>query len=98
MRKKSLPFARPDISQRERDAVDRVLRSGWLTSGPEVHAFEEEFARSVGADHAIAVNSATAGLHLGLQVLGIGKGDLVVLPSITFTATAEAVLYTGAKP
>ncbi len=98
VRKKSLPFARPDISQRERDAVDRVLRSGWLTSGPEVHAFEEEFARSVGADHAIAVNSATAGLHLGLQVLGIGKGDLVVLPSITFTATAEAVLYTGAKP
>ncbi|MCE9600211.1 MAG: DegT/DnrJ/EryC1/StrS family aminotransferase, partial [Spirochaetia bacterium] len=98
VRKKSLPYARPDISSLEREAVDRVLRSGWLTSGPEVHAFEEEFARAVGADYAIAVNSATAGLHLAMEVLGIGSGDLVLVPSITFTATAEAVLYTGAQP
>ncbi len=98
VRKRTLPYARPDITHLEREAVDRVLRSGWLTSGPEVHAFEEEFARAVGADHAIAVNSATAGLHLSLAVLGIGTGDLVLVPSITFTATAEAVLYTGATP
>lgn len=97
VRKRTLPYARPDITHLEREAVDRVLRSGWLTSGPEVHAFEEEFARAVGADHAIAVNSATAGLHLSLAVLGIGPGDLVLVPSITFTATAEAVLYTGAS-
>ncbi|MBL8022013.1 MAG: DegT/DnrJ/EryC1/StrS family aminotransferase [Leptospirales bacterium] len=98
VRKKSLPYARPDISSLEREAVDRVLRSGWLTSGPEVHAFEDEFARAVGADFAIAVNSATAGLHLAMEVLGIGTGDLVLVPSITFTATAEAVLYAGAQP
>jgi len=98
IRKKSLPYARPDITHLEREAVDRVLRSGWLTSGPEVHAFEEEFARAVGADFAIAVNSATGALHLALEVLGIGAGDLIIVPSITFTATAEAVLYTGARP
>jgi perosamine synthetase len=92
-----LPFALPDITDREIAAVERVLRSGWITTGPETQAFEREFAASVGAAEAVAVNSCTAALHLGLEALGVGAGDEVLIPTITFTATAEVVEYLGGR-
>ncbi len=94
----SLPFALPDIGEDEISAVVEVLRSGWLTTGPNTRAFEEEFAAFVGGAHAVAVNSATAGLHLAYEALGIGSGDQVLVPTWTFTATAEAVRYLDADP
>lgn len=93
-----IPFARPDIGRREEDAVLRVMRSGWLTTGSETKSFEEEFARYVGVPHALAVNSATAGLHLALEALGVGPGDKVVTTPYTFTASAEIIRYLGADP
>jgi dTDP-4-amino-4,6-dideoxygalactose transaminase len=92
-----LPVMRPWIDQREFDAVARVLRSGWLAQGPEVEAFEEEFARAVGARHGVAVSSATAALELALTLLGIGPGDEVIVPSLSFIATANSVHRTGAR-
>ena len=79
-------------------AVGKVLKSGWLTTGKETIAFEGEFAEFVGATHAVAVNSATSGLHLALAALGIGPGDAVLVPTFTFVATAEVVHYLGAQP
>jgi dTDP-4-amino-4,6-dideoxygalactose transaminase/ribosomal protein S18 acetylase RimI-like enzyme len=93
-----IPFARPDIGEEEIDAVRAVLESGWLTTGERVHQFEEEFAAAVGAKHAIALNSGTAALHLALDAIGLQAGDEVIIPDYTFTATAEVVLYFGAKP
>jgi len=93
-----IPFALPCLGPREEEAVLRVLRSGWITTGAETRSFEEEFARFVGVPHALAVNSATAGLHLALEALGVGPGDLVVTTPYTFTATAEVVRYLGADP
>lgn len=94
-----LPFARPDITEDEVEAVTTALRSGWITTGPSAAAFEREFADFLGPDlHAVAVNSATAGLHLALEALGIGPGDEVLVPTWTFTATAEVVRYMGATP
>ena len=79
--------------------MTQALRSGWLTTGPITAAFEQEFARYIGGDvQALAVNSATAGLHLALEALGIGPGDEVIVPTWTFTATAEVVRYLGADP
>jgi dTDP-4-amino-4,6-dideoxygalactose transaminase len=92
-----LPFALPDLTETEIDAVVRVLRSGWITAGPEVKAFEEEFARAVGVKHAIAVSSCTAALHLALESVGVRRGDEVLTTTITFTATAEVVEYLGAR-
>ncbi|HNT84126.1 MAG TPA: DegT/DnrJ/EryC1/StrS family aminotransferase [Ottowia sp.] len=92
-----LPFARPDIGEAEIDAVARALRSGWVTTGPETRAFEQEFAAFLGGGvQAIAVNSATAGLHLALEAIGIGPGDEVIAPTLTFTATVEVARYLGA--
>ncbi|MCO5115461.1 MAG: DegT/DnrJ/EryC1/StrS family aminotransferase [Burkholderiaceae bacterium] len=92
-----LPFARPDIGEAEIDAVARTLRSGWVTTGPETKAFEQEFADHLGGGlQAIAVNSATAGLHLALEAIGIGPGDEVIAPTLTFTATVEVARYLGA--
>ena len=96
--KKVLHFALPEIGEEEIAAVVDVLRSGWITSGPRVERFEAEFRKAVGARHAIAVNSATAGLHLALEAIGIGPGDKVVTTPYTFTATAEAIRYLGADP
>ncbi len=93
-----IPFARPDITDAERKAVDEVLRSGWLTTGPVCARFEEEFARAVGAKHAVAVSSCTAALELALDALHVGDGDCVVVPSLTFAATAEVVVRCGARP
>jgi dTDP-4-amino-4,6-dideoxygalactose transaminase len=94
----NLPFALPDIGEAEIAAVVEVLRSGWLTTGPTTKAFETEFAEFVHAENAVAVNSATSGLHLSYEALGVGPGDQVVMPTWTFTATAEAVRYLGADP
>jgi dTDP-4-amino-4,6-dideoxygalactose transaminase len=93
-----IPFALPDIGREEEEAVIRVLRSGWLTTGGESKAFEEEFGRFVGSPHALAVNSATSGLHLALEALGVGPGDRVLTTPYTFTASAEVVRYLGADP
>jgi perosamine synthetase len=93
-----LPFHLPEIGDEEIDAVVRTLRSGWLTTGPQVRAFEEQFAAYVGAPHAVAVNSATAALHLALEAAGIRDGDEVIVPTMTFAATGEVVVYLGATP
>lgn len=94
-----IPFALPDIGEEEIDAVVEAMRSGWLTTGPRVAQFEDEFAAALGPGvQAVALNSATAGLHLGLESLGIGPGDEVIVPTWTFTASAEVVRYVGATP
>ncbi|HET7398053.1 MAG TPA: DegT/DnrJ/EryC1/StrS family aminotransferase [Intrasporangium sp.] len=94
-----IPPAKPLIGDEEREAVDRVLRSGMLAQGPEVKAFEEEFASHFRLGRAcVAVNSGTSGLHLGLLSSGVGAGDEVIVPSFTFAATANSVALTGATP
>ncbi len=93
-----IPFHKPDIGEDEIQSVIETLRSGWLTTGSKVKRFEEEFAGYVGAKHALAVNSATAALHLALEAVGLKEGDEVIVPTMTFTATAEVVLYFKAKP
>ncbi len=94
-----LPYARPDIGDEEIAAVSDALRSGWVTTGPQTRLFEQAFTDYLGGGlESIAVNSATAGLHLALEALGIGPGDEVILPTLTFTATAEVVRYLGADP
>jgi perosamine synthetase len=93
-----IPFARPDIGHDEIERVRAVLESGWLTTGEQVHQFERELASLVGAKHAIALNSGTAALHLALEAIGLTRDDEVIVPAYTFTATAEVVLYFGARP
>ena len=93
-----IPYGRQSISEDDIAAVVRSLRSDFLTCGPEVEAFEREFAAFVGAKHAVAVCNATAALHLAMQVLGIGKGDRVVTSPNTFVASANAAAYVGATP
>jgi dTDP-4-amino-4,6-dideoxygalactose transaminase len=93
-----LPFSVPDIDEAEIGSVVETLRSGWLTTGPKVKRFEEDFAKYVCCQHAVAVNSATAALHLALGAVGIEEGDEVLVPTMTFAATAEVVLYFKAKP
>jgi len=93
-----VPLSDIDFGEEEETAVVDVLRSGWLSMGNITHHFEEEFAAFIGAKHAIAVTNATAALHLACLAVGVGKGDEVVLPSLTFVATANAVRYTGATP
>ena len=94
-----LPFALPDIGEAEIQAVAEAMWSGWLTTGPQAKAFEREFGDVLGGEvQAVAVNSATAGLHLALEALGVGPGDEVIVPTWTFTATAEVVRYLGADP
>jgi dTDP-4-amino-4,6-dideoxygalactose transaminase len=94
-----LPFALPDLGEEEIAEVVDCLRSGWVTTGPKARQFERDFAAYLGGGvEAIAVNSATAGLHLALDATGIGPGDEVIVPTMTFTATAEVVRYMGAIP
>lgn len=98
VRKAMLPYGRQGLQEDDIAAVERVLRSDWLTTGPEVAAFEGELARVAGASHAVAVSSGTAALHAAMHALGVGPGDEVVVPALTFTATANAVLYCGGTP
>jgi dTDP-4-amino-4,6-dideoxygalactose transaminase len=93
-----LPFHRALIQEEEKRAVLEVLESGWLTTGPRVKQFESQFAKYVGAKHAIAVNSCTAALHVALAALNIGEGDEVIIPTMTFAASGEVVLYLKGKP
>lgn len=94
-----LPFALPDIGEEEISEVVECLRSGWVTTGPKTRQFEQEFGAYLGGGvETISVNSATAGLHLALEAFGIGPGDEVIVPTLTFTATAEVVRYLGAQP
>lgn len=96
---KFLPFALPEIGEEEIAEVANSLRSGWVTTGPKTRQFEADFAEFLGGGvEAVAVNSATAGLHLGLEALGVGPGDEVITTTHTFTATAEVVRYLGADP
>lgn len=91
-----LPYGRQTIEQADIDAVTAVLRSDWLTTGPMVTDFETQFAAFVGADHAVAVSNGTAALHLAVLAAGIGPGDEVIVPSMTFAASANCVRYAGA--
>ena len=93
-----LPYGRQSLDADDEAAVLRVLRSDWLTTGPEVDAFEGEFAEVVGAKHAVAVANGTAALHAAATVAGIGPGDEVLVPAITFVASANCVVYRGATP
>jgi perosamine synthetase len=98
MRTEFLPFHVPAIGDEEIAAATEVLRSGWLTTGAKAKEFENDFARFVGARHAVALNSATAALHLALEAAGVGEGDEVIVPAMTFTATAEVACYLKARP
>lgn len=99
MDRASIPFALPDVGEDEIEAVVEAIRSGWVTSGGRMREFEEAFASALGGEvHAVAVNSATAGLHLALESMGIQPGDEVIVPTWTFTATAEVVRYLGGHP
>ncbi|HEY1558646.1 MAG TPA: DegT/DnrJ/EryC1/StrS family aminotransferase [Kofleriaceae bacterium] len=93
-----VPFFRPSVGEREIEAVVACLRSGWLTTGSVAQAFESEFAQYVGSKFAVAVNSCTAALHLALEAIGVRRGDLVLVPTMTFAATAEVVRYFDAIP
>jgi dTDP-4-amino-4,6-dideoxygalactose transaminase len=94
----NVPFFRPSIGDAEIAEVVNCLRSGWLTSGPTTKRFEADFAAAVGAKHAVALNSATAALHLATEALGLERGQAVLVPTMTFAATAEVLRYQGALP
>src|SRR5882762_8778390 len=95
---RQIPVAKPVLDEQEVAAVRRVILSGWVTQGPEVAAFEREFAEHVGAPHACAVSNCTTALHLALLAVGVGAGDEVITVSHSFIATANAVRYCGATP
>ncbi len=93
-----VPFARPSIGEEESAEVVDTLRSGWLTTGPKTRRFEEGFAREIGVPHALGTSSCTGALHIGLAALGIHAGDEVILPTMTFAASAHVVVHCGATP
>ncbi|MGH3050190.1 MAG: aminotransferase class I/II-fold pyridoxal phosphate-dependent enzyme, partial [Gaiellaceae bacterium] len=93
-----LPYGRQEIDDDDVAAVVEALRSDWLTTGPRVDEFEHALARVAGTAEAVAVSSGTAALHAAFHALGIGPGDEVIVPPLTFAATANAVLYVGATP
>lgn len=92
-----VPFSPPDISELEINRVIEVLKSGWITTGPEVKEFERRIAEYIGVDKAVALSSATASLEAALHVLGVGEGDEVIVPAYTYTASASPVVHRGAK-
>lgn len=96
--RRQIPLFRPAIGSDEIDEVVATLRSGWLATGPRTERLEREFAEAVGARHALAVNSGTAALHLAVHAAGIGEGDEVIVPAMTFAATANVVVHCGARP
>jgi perosamine synthetase len=93
-----IPYGRQQIDSGDIEAVVEALHSAWLTTGPRVEAFESAFSAVAGVPHAVAVNSGTAALHVALHALGVGPGDEVIVPAITFAASSNAVLYNGARP
>jgi perosamine synthetase len=93
-----IPFALPDLTNAEIDAVVEVLRSNWLSTGPRAKEFEARFGEAVSASHCIAVNSCTAALHLALEAVNVRAGDEVIVPTMTFAATAAVVRHLGAVP
>lgn len=95
---RKLPYGRHEINEADINAVKAVLRSDWLTTGPAVANFETAMAKFSGAAHAVAVSSGTAALHVALAALGIGPGDEVIVPALTFAATANSVVYCGGTP
>src|SRR4051812_5581667 len=98
MRGTYLPFALPDVGEEELEEIREALTSGWITTGPKTKQFEAAFAARVGAKHGIAVNSATAAMHLALEAVGLQRGDEVITTPYTFAATAEVVRYFDARP
>lgn len=94
----NVPFFRPSVEEDEINEVIDTLRSGWLTTGPKVKAFEQEFAKAVNAKFAVAVNSCTAALHLAVEAMGLRENEAVLIPTMTFAATAEIILYQNAIP
>ena len=98
MRKKFLPFSRPSITEEEIAAVGEVLRSGWITTGPKCAKFEKKFCQFTGCKKAVALSSATAGMHLLLKALEIGPGDEVITPSMTWVSTVNLIVLAGAVP
>ena len=93
-----IPYSKQTIEKADREALLDVLKSDWLTTGPKVEQFETKLAEKVRVDHVIAVNSGTAALHSMLKCSGIREGDEVIVPALSFVATANAILYCGAKP
>ena len=98
MRKDFLVFGSPLIGDEEIDEVVATIRSGWLGTGPKTHRFEQEFARYLGVEYCVAVSSCTAALHVTMLAAGVGPGDEVIVPAMTFCATANAVIHAGATP
>lgn len=98
MRKTLLPFSKPSIDERDINAVNGVLRSGWITTGQNAAKFEEEFSKYTGAPASVALSSATGGMHLALKALDIGPGDEVITPAMTWVSTANLIVLCGAKP
>lgn len=97
-RKINVPFLRPELNEAEIAEVVKTLRSGWLTTGPKVKLFEDNFAKAVNGKHAVALNSCTAALHLAVEAVGLRAGQAVLVPTMTFAATAEILLYKNAIP
>lgn len=98
MRKDFLPFGFPLIEEPEIKEVVKTLKSGWVSTGPKTRQFEEDFRHYLGAKYAIAVNSCTAAMHLALLAIGVGKGDEVIVPAMTFASTANVIVHCGATP
>ena len=98
IKEQTIPFHAASVGDDEANAAAEVIRSGWLTMGPKTMEFERSFASYVGARHAIAVSSCTAALHIALEAVGLQQGDEVLVPTTTFTATAEVVVYFKAIP
>src|SRR6476661_8031895 len=96
VKKMTVPITKPALTEEEARAPYESIKSGWVTQGPKVAEFEKAVAAYVGAKHGIATTSCTTGLHLALASIGVGRGDEVIVPSFTFIASANAVLYTGA--
>src|SRR6266498_5019598 len=95
-KKMTVPITKPSLGEEEARAPYESIKSGWVTQGPKVAEFEKAVASYVGAKHGIATTSCTTGLHLALASIGVGRGDEVIVPSFTFIASANAILYTGA--